>query len=177
MRILIIIFLSILLATGCDDKKPRNTHRSRDMTASLASQGYTTYELNLIHPNMFQAEGSIKGNKVNFLIDTGASHTIINKATAQRLALPLEPMSKKSYATSALGATRNLHICRISEWELDGKPLPAHVFAVMDMEGANAVRREQNSPEIDFILGGDFLIRHEAIINIPDHLLFLRLQP
>ena len=177
MRVFVFISLGILLATGCDDNKPHSTHSSQDIAASLVAQGYTTYELNLIHPNTFLVEGSIKGHKVTCLIDTGASHAIINKSIAQRLGIPLETMNANALAIGAVSASRDLHICNIAEWELVEKPLPAQKFAVIDMDGANTVRREQGSPEFDIILGGDFLIRYEAIISIPDRLLFLRLQP
>lgn len=177
MRLFICILLAFMLAMfsmGITDYTSHNSFNPENMTAYLIAQGYTKYELerDMASPLKFIGKGTVKGDKIICIIDTGASHTVISKTTAQRLGLPLERM--RGVAVGLSSKTQELFACEIDEWKLNGKTLPKQELVAMDLEMYNTMNREHGASEVDIILGGEFLLRYEAIISCPDKSLFLR---
>jgi len=81
----------------------------------------------------YEADGTINGNRVRFLVDTGATSVSINKSTARRIGLMYRVEGRPTHAETASGVVaayrvlfdevtvRNVRVRRVEGLVLDGE--------------------------------------------------------
>jgi predicted aspartyl protease len=109
------------------------------------------------------AKGRVNKKSLSFLIDTGASNTIIDSALAATLELNLKGTSERG---GGLG-TSDMPIKKIQnlEIEIDGKMIAAEKASVMDLSDVNKSLKREGARVIEGIIGADILTQYKAVIN------------
>ncbi|MCQ2305802.1 MAG: retropepsin-like domain-containing protein [Bacteroidales bacterium] len=110
-------------------------------------------------------QGRINGKEANFLIDTGASHSVFDpKNIANFIDNP--QFEKKEGITAGVGgnelesATFDIEALDLGDLEI------RHYNAVaLDLENIYESYEKVHLPKIDGIIGGDLLVKHKAVIN------------
>lgn len=115
--------------------------------------------------------GSIEGD---FIIDTGASITVIDKSTP----FSHEPLDDVSEINSGgvggeITEVRlvNLPVFKIGEYTLEN----VHV-ALIDLQYVNTLYEKHLRRRVSGLLGCDFLVRHEAVIDYKNKQLTLKVS-
>jgi len=105
---------------------------------------------------------SIQGQgPYTFVLDTGASRTVIDQRVAD--SLQLEAVPAIPIASDVSGAVE-ARIVRVREWHLGDVPLPAAIVASLDLSGPNSPAMQQLvSQRFDGLLGSDALSSFGAV--------------
>ncbi|MDH5409531.1 MAG: TIGR02281 family clan AA aspartic protease [Gammaproteobacteria bacterium] len=90
------------------------------------------------HRGMFTTAGSINGQTVNFLVDTGATWVAMNTAQAKRLGINYRYEGKKATASTANGVART-YIVKLKSVKVGEIELTNVDGAVLDGKGPNTV--------------------------------------
>jgi hypothetical protein len=115
----------------------------------------------------------VNGTDARFLIDTGASKTVLDKAFVNTL--PGVSLKVSETLTSGVGTNTlesehtNIHNIKIGKLEIND----ANV-AVIDLSHVNQTYRSIGLPELNGVLGGDLLSDYNAVINYGKKKLLLR---
>ncbi|MFN3939800.1 MAG: aspartyl protease family protein, partial [Chitinophagales bacterium] len=110
-------------------------------------------------------KGSIQGVNLVWLIDTGASQSVIDKNfITQHFHNSI--ITETEHQTTGLGATYTkstfIHLRKI--WIGDFS-IPSKKFSTLDLQVVNSAYESAGMPRIEAIIGGDILKRYKALID------------
>ena len=136
----------------------------------LADRGYVPLPLTRSAVGHFHTEGTLNGVRVEILVDTGASCSVVAMSLVQTLGLKAE--LAEDDAGGAGGA--------MAQFVISGAVLRLGSFvprmsclAGMDFEHINAALAARGSGTVDMILGVDVFVSHAAIIDYASQTLYL----
>lgn len=120
---------------------------------------------------------NIKGKanevNVNLIIDTGASKTVFDITTINKM-LKQDALDENEKLSSGLGTnTMKSFKAIIDKFELDGFEELNYEVAVLDLSHVNHSYENIGLKPIDGIIGGDLLVKYNAIINYKEKTLTL----
>lgn len=146
-----------------------------DLAAFLLARGYIALRTQRSAVGHFEIEALINGIPALLLIDTGASMTVIDEESAQKLALPLETADEKAggLGVSDLAISR----CIIDRLTIDTLMLEHRAAYVMNLSHVNLALEARNARRADGILGADILNNHAAIIDYSNAMVYLKPIP
>lgn len=135
---------AILEINGVREVHTLGTHISTKFTRDAQTQAQ-------IWPKngMYLTSGSINGQPINFMVDTGASYVVMNSSTAKKLGIDYRYTGKKSWAGTANGT--------VVTYNLKLKSIQVGDIKLLNVQGAVI---EGNSPTT-VLLGNSFLNRLE----------------
>ncbi|MFT3882427.1 MAG: aspartyl protease family protein [Gemmatales bacterium] len=111
----------------------------------------------------------VEGRSTFLMLDTGATQTTLDQATAKSAKAKLEDISDSATAAGVLkrqgGAIEHFSIGSIVEKVF---------FTTWEMDAGNAFRKKDGEPLLSGVLGSDFLKKHAALIDYGSNTLFLR---
>ena len=157
------------------------------LDAFLTARGYTAVPLlcNALGHFEVAAARLDDGVPVRLLLDTGASHTVVDRASAARLGLATQATTVRGGGVG--GTDQMLTTVRLARLTLLGEPRGEaaaadvdaidHVAYVMDLAHVTAALVSQGGSPIDGALGGDLLRPAQAVIDYARSTLYLRLSP
>jgi predicted aspartyl protease len=117
--------------------------------------------------------GNANGIDVNLIIDTGASKTVFDINTIKEV-LQQEALNEIDKLSSGLGTnTMKSFKTTIEKFELDGFEELNYEVAVLDLTHVNLSYENIGLSPIDGIIGGDILVKYNAIINYKEKTLTL----
>lgn len=116
--------------------------------------------------------GSVAGEKIRIVLDTGASHSCIDKHFVSQL-FPDREMEKNDGVNAGIGGSdfevlvTNLPDFKIGHYH---QKLMENV-AVIDFTHINAAYKALHLKPVQMILGNDFCVNHQAIIDYEQKLI------
>ena len=115
--------------------------------------------------------GSIEGD---FIIDTGASVTVIDKLTP----FSYEPLDDVSEINSGgvCGEINEVQLVNITALQIDNHTIENIHAAVIDLQYVNSLYDKHLQRRVAGLLGSDFLVRHEAVIDYGNKELTLKVS-
>ena len=142
------------------------------LPAFLESEGYRRVPLTRNGVGHFETGGTLAGQPVRVLIDTGAGATIVNLALAHELGLKL---ISEGHTGGGAGGTK-LETFKLEDVSLGldhTAPQPKALYA-MDLSHVNAALALKGATPVDVILGVDVFEKQAAVIDYGSSSLFLR---
>lgn len=121
----------------------------------------------------FELIVSINGMDTNFIVDTGAARTVIDLAFARELGLQLQDTT---IFGGGLGAAKMM-LYRVKTTKLLICELPLlipEVYAIDMRHVRRTLAARGISKPANGVIGSDVLIHHQAIIDYPNQLLYLK---
>jgi hypothetical protein len=142
-----------------------------DMDALLAAQGYRSLPMRSLATGHFAVDGVADGTPFALIVDTGASHTIVDRQRARRFRLVVTEQRGEATGLGGGGhrvATGVLRDVAMGPLRIDSLPV-----SVLDLGHINQTLRAQRAGVVDGILGADLLVRKRAIIDYGARRLYL----
>jgi predicted aspartyl protease len=135
----------------------------QDLSGLLLDQGYREIPMSRLATGHFTIGGTAGEVSLDLIIDTGASHTMIDTGRAGRFDLALE--NRGSRATGLGGSSQ-----RVDSGRLEGVSFGAMRFdtlrvAVTDLSHVNELLRTMGNAPVDGIIGADVLMQQRAVID------------
>lgn len=122
-------------------------------------------ESNSFHPIVF---GSINGVAMNFIVDTGASRTVIDESFAKDIEIIKseneEPFAAGINAEKLVVQQVEIPILELGEITFEKMP----VFTT-DLSGISELYEQMVGLTIGGLLGCDFFKNHQAVVNFKDN--------
>jgi len=150
--------------------------RPADLDAYLEGEGYRSLPLRRLATGHFAVDGTAGAVVLTLIVDTGASHTILDRGRAGRFGVIARRAPGRAAglgtADQAVGAgvLRNV--------ELGTLRFDSLAVSVLDLSHVNRVLEEMDVEAIDGIIGADMLLRKRAIIDYGGPMLYVRdLEP
>jgi clan AA aspartic protease (TIGR02281 family) len=145
----------------------------RDFSLSefLKSHNYIGIQMDKNIVGHFEIDAHINGEQARLLIDTGASGTVVDRASVERFCL--ETAESKAKA-GGIGTTQHavevgvvksldLGLMQVNQWRV----------AVIDLSHVSQSLIAHGGQEIHGVIGGDLMSKKSAIIDYPNAILYL----
>ena len=115
--------------------------------------------------------GSVAGVKIRIVLDTGASHSCIDKQFVSEL-FPDREMEKNEGVNAGIGGTGfEVLVTDLPDFKIGHYHLKTmQNIAVIDFSHINAAYRALHLKPVQMILGNDFCIHHNAVIDYHQNL-------
>lgn len=136
---------------------------SAELAGFLDARGYTAVRLDHLPTGHFAIGGVTGEERLELIVDTGASHTVIDQRSAERFGLLSEDRGGR--ATGVGSGSQTVESGRLSAVVIGGVDLGDLRVSVMDLSSVNDVLQRMGSGRIDGIVGADVLMAKRAIID------------
>jgi len=152
-------------------KQAKRPKAAQGLRANLKTQKHRAIRLNRNELGQFIVEAKFDGQKILLMVDTGASHTILDKSSALELGLTMEG----PYKTSPAGGrpVKDFSRYSIKEFVVQGFSYGAHEICIMDLSGQQQSLQPYRGRKVAGLLGADFLNSRNAIIDYRKATLYL----
>lgn len=144
---------------------------TNDLEIFLSQQGYVRVPLRRSAAGHFHADGSLNGRRIEVLVDTGASCTVISMALVRQLGLAAQRLDEDA---GGAGGAMEQYLVAGAELRLADFAPRVRGPVGLDFEQVNAPLRACGSTEVDAILGADVFEAHAAVVDFAGQALFLR---
>lgn len=182
MRSLLSVGLSstcTLVATlGCTMTSSVSRDPATPETASTAinsvlrEQGYIGIPTRRLRSGHYQAMAQVDGQRLSLIIDSGASTSILDNASAVRLGLQLR---RSRTRVSGLGApAQRASSARLDDVRLGALRLDSLAVMVLDLSDVNESLRDEGIELADGVIGADLLAERGAVFDFTSGVLYLR---
>ena len=163
------LLAAVLLAAP----RPGRGQTTNALTGILQAHGYAAVAMDECAAGQYCVAVSIKGHDLRFLVDTGASFTLIDPDTVKKLGLPLDGRRKGSMAEMT-GKRRDHRVTQPVYLRIEHCLVPPLRMVVVNLEPIRSTIAELFSPQIHGIVGSSVLKRHKAVIDYGTPTLYLR---
>lgn len=140
----------------------------------LLGQGYIKAKLKLTKTNHFEVKATINGVKGVFILDTGASNSLICMHNASNFNLNIEDSEIKATGAGASNMTTQIskiNAIKIGKWKRQKMPI-----ILFNLTHVNEGLVSQNAKPVDGIIGADILRKGKAIIDYQKKYLYLKVD-
>ncbi|MCU0722376.1 MAG: retroviral-like aspartic protease family protein [Planctomycetes bacterium] len=145
---------------------------SRALCAFLEAQGYAGVPLERNAVGHFQARGSLAGRPALFILDTGASHTVLDRGRLAAFGLRERVTRQKA---GGLGTTIHaVSRTRAGSLALGGVETGPRALNAIDLAHVNAALTQHRAQAVDGVIGGDLLAELAAVIDYAGRVLYVR---
>lgn len=139
----------------------------------LLSEGYIALALQPLLDQLLLLYCTIAGQAMQLVVDSGATHTCLDAATAQRR-LQLKTSDTPTDQVVGVGTNKGERsLCMVSNWQLGSLVIPQFAMSVIDLQHINQALQLAQCPPIDGVLGADVLHTYQAYISYANHHLYL----
>lgn len=143
--------------------------------ASPNATGFRPIALRPSAVGHFHASGTLNGQPVEILIDTGASGSVVDRSWAEAQQLKLVPVSQTAGGVggAALAAARVENV----QLAIEGMPLPGASVVAIDLGSVSAQLKARGVTPPQVVIGVDILRRWRAVIDYATNTLWLAPNP
>lgn len=138
----------------------------------LLDQGYIKAKLKLTKTNHFEVKATINGSKGVFILDTGASNSLLGIHNAENFNLKIEDSEIKATGAGASNMTTQIskiNAIKIGKWKKQKMPI-----ILFNLTHVNEGLVSQNAKPVDGIIGADILKKGKAVIDYDKKYLYLK---
>lgn len=158
-------------SAGSPNRAARATPSSV-INAVLRDQGYVGIPTRRLKSGHYQAMAQVDGQRLSLIIDSGASTSILDNASAVRLGLSLR---RSRTRVSGLGAPAQRALSgRLDDVRLGALRLDSLPVVVLDLSHVNQSLRDEGIELADGVIGADLLSEREAVFDFTSGVLYLR---
>ena len=175
MRLLCMLALTCLLALPQNgDAQEVGLGREETLGGWLEQQGYAAVPMQRLPTGHFAIAGTAGANAIDMIIDTGASHTVIDIEGAERLALATEDRGGR--ATGFGMTSQSVESGFLEDVTLGPARFESLRVTVLDLSQVNRVLRRMGNSPVDGVLGADVLMSQQAVIDYGSLTLYFKAE-
>ena len=149
-----------------------NSSVSQNLASFLSSRGFTRIPLRLNANHHFDVEGTLNGHGTRFIVDTGASTTLVDKETAVRSGTDLTALWGVG-GNGAGGLHGGLGRASVKELRIGSFKLANAEVAVAHVSGDILLSKSAKESNAG-VLGQEYLSSNFAVIDVGGRALYLR---
>lgn len=112
-------------------------------------------------------KGEVNGHPANFIIDTGASRTVVDKNHLEKLGFQKNIIPNQVLSAGLGTNSMESFTIVLQKLSLGKFILKNFEIAVLDLSHVNTAYALLNLPFINGVIGGDILMKHKGIIHYP----------
>lgn len=116
-------------------------------------------------------EVKLNGTPMQLVVDTGASQTVFNKELMDAFSIDYEAREGLSLGVGSSDLVS--YSSKLDLFEIGDLQIENFAVAVMDLSGINEAYKTLGIPPVGGILGSDFFVAHQAIINYSERNMLL----
>lgn len=139
----------------------------------LEEQGYTRIKLKLLKTNHFEMKATINGVKGRFILDTGASNTLVSESSIDLFNLHVEASEVK--VTGAGASNMDSQISKRNSLTIGKWKAERAAIVLFNLTHVNKGLTSLDVEPVDGIIGTDILRKAKAIIDYEKKYLYLKL--
>jgi predicted aspartyl protease len=109
----------------------------------------------------------INGIDCRLLLDTGASKTVFDSERVLRFVKSFKIKSNESKSVGLGVSEMETHVVNLKKITIGKLEIKKMEVAVLPIGHVNTTYQQLEIPEIDGVLGSDFLMKYEAVIDYP----------
>lgn len=143
-----------------------NAQDNLDLNNYLLKAGYTKLELKKMPTGHLHISGILNGVEGNFILDTGATGTVIEIKNEKKFKMQSE--SSERQAAGAGGTRMQMKSSSHNMLELSGFQLKNIDLMLLNLDHVNNAFESLGVPKVDGIIGADILTNTKAIIDYVD---------
>ena len=143
------------------------------LPAVLQSQGFNAVPLKRVASQHDILTASINGVEGQFIVDTGAAFSIVHTPRAAAFYLTLDDALGRRPAAMPSGNIM-LTRYRLQSITAGGRGYQLREMTSADLGGLVGIVRQTSGQNIDGIIGQDFLIANQAVIDVGKRRIYLR---
>lgn len=166
----IIYLLLILITSSC----VKNSTSSFKLEKELIKTGYTKTSIEKETTGHIILSVKINGIDTRFILDTGASNSVIDENQKERL--NINSSISNIVATGAGSTDIPMQMAKDIKLEIGSLLLNNKEFVIMNLDHVNLAIIDYNGQRIDGIIGSEILTEINAIIDYNDLNLFMKLN-
>ena len=140
----------------------------------LKKQNYTKIKLKRLKSNHLALKATINGVKGKFILDTGASNTLIDDKHAELFKLEVEE-SEDVKVTGAGAENMDSKVSRKNAIKIGKWSQPKTVIVLFNLSHVNSGLNNYDISPVDGIIGTDILKKGKAVIDYNKKHLYLRI--
>lgn len=143
------------------------------LSTVLKKQGFHKIFLKNNGAGHFKLNIKINSTAGNFILDTGASHTVVDEGAAGKFSLRFSNRASKDaggLGNSALKTRKSLG----NIIDLKGFQIKKAALIAIDLSHVNNTLKKNGSGRIDGVIGADILKKHKALIDYSEKALYLK---
>jgi hypothetical protein len=138
----------------------------------LRAQGYTGIQMEKNAVGHFEVQAVVNGLSARLLVDTGASRTVIARASISRFELAITESDEKA---GGVGTAEHAVAYGVVETlELQSFHISLLPVGVIDLSHVNQALEAHGGRSIDGAIGGDLMGSRAAVIDYQHAILYLR---
>jgi predicted aspartyl protease len=107
----------------------------------------------------------INGKRCRFLIDTGASKSVVDKSYFEKYFGKNSLVTVKQETTGVHGSVPESHFGKIKQIEIGKKVVKNYMAAAIDLSHVNLVYSTLKKPKIQGILGSDLMLKYKMVVD------------
>lgn len=158
-------------STGSRDRAAPATPSSV-INSVLRDRGYVGIPTRRLKSGHYQAMAEVDGQRLSLIIDSGASTSMLDNASAVRLGLSLR---RSRTRVSGLGAPAQRAMSgRLDDVRLGALHLDSLPVVVLDLSHVNQSLRDEGIELADGVIGADLLAEREGVFDFTSGVLYLR---
>ncbi|MBT8265405.1 MAG: retroviral-like aspartic protease family protein [Bacteroidia bacterium] len=139
----------------------------------LVNNGYTKIKLKLTKTNHFEMKAKINGVRGRFILDTGASNTLVDASNFTMFHLEPEPSDVK--VTGAGASNMDSKVSKKNQIKIGQWTNKSTVIVLFNLTHVNEGLKSLNVEPVNGIIGTDILKKGKAIIDYEKKYLYLKL--
>jgi clan AA aspartic protease (TIGR02281 family) len=171
---LLVSSICVLVASiGCAmTPAPARPTASSVINSVLREQGYVGIPTRRLKSGHYQAMAQVDGQRLSLIIDSGASTSVLDNASAVRLGLALR---RSRTRVSGLGAPAQPAMsARLDDVRFGALRLDSVAVVVLDLSHVNQSLRDEGIELADGVVGADLLAQRQAVFDFNSGVLYLR---
>jgi len=165
----IIVFV-FALSVMCSEEAQADGNPELQMV--LLEQGWFAIPLAKNKFGHYTAEATINGHEANFLVDSGATTTVLDTDFIDDI--EVDTKKSKILAVGVGGKQGFLKAAQINELMIGDLDVGESDIKVMSMDHVNHIYAKHGVKPLTGILGADYLHSHQSIINLESQILWLK---
>ena len=143
-----------------------------DLRVFLMGRGYTAVPMVRLSTGHFSVSGSADEVTLDLIVDTGASHTLLDTERVGRFGI--RTVDEGSRATGVEYANQSVESGRLDNVAVGAVRMETLRVTVVDLSQVNRVLQRMGDGQVDGILGSDALVAREAVIDYGNRSLYLK---
>jgi len=139
----------------------------------LENQGFQKIPLSVNKARHFELKLKLNGKYARFILDTGASHTVVDSAAAAKYSVTAGKRGGKK--AGGLGTTGlETKVSKDNKIEIGKLSISGQKLVLLDLTHVNLSLENNGSGNVTGIIGADILNKKHAVIDYKGRALFLK---